>query len=78
MHGQYIYSLLMFVVKFKEIFSLNSDIRDRNTRYNLNLHFPATNLKFVQKGVFYSGVKIYNHPLVLNVVLESLSALRLN
>jgi hypothetical protein len=26
-HGQYIYSLLMFVVKFKEIFSLNSDIQ---------------------------------------------------
>jgi hypothetical protein len=60
-YGQYIYSLLMFVVKFKELFSQNSDIHDRNTRYNLNLHFPATNLKLVKKGVLYSGVKIYNH-----------------
>ena len=60
-YGQYIYSLLMFVVKSGEIFSSNSDIHDRNTRYNLNLHFPTTNLKIVQSGVFYSGVKIFNH-----------------
>jgi len=60
-YGQYIYSLLMFVVKSREVFSLNSDIHDRNTRYNLNLHFPTTNLKLVQRGVFYSGVKIFNH-----------------
>jgi len=51
----------MFVIKSKEIFSPNSDIHDKNTRYNLNLHFPSTNLKLVQRGVFYSGVKIFNH-----------------
>ena len=60
-YGQYIFSLLMFVVKHREVFSLNSDIHDRNTRYNLNLHFPTTNLKMVQRGAFYSGVKIFNH-----------------
>jgi len=60
-YGQYIYSLLMFVLKSREVFSLNSDIHDRNTRYNLNLHFPTTNLKLVQRGVFYSQVKIFNH-----------------
>ena len=51
----------MFVVKFREVFSRNSDIHDRNTRYNLILHFPTTNLKLVQRGVFYLGVKIFNH-----------------
>jgi len=60
-YGEYIYSLLMFVVKSKEILSPNSDIHDKNTRYNLNLHFPSTNLKLVQRSVFYSGVKIFNH-----------------
>jgi len=50
-----------FVIKSKEIISPNSDIRDKNTHYNLNLHFPSTNLKLVQRGVFYSGVKIFNH-----------------
>jgi hypothetical protein len=61
MYGQYIYSLLMFVNKSKDIFFPNSDILDINTRYNLNLHFPLTNLELVQRGVFYSGVKIFNH-----------------
>jgi hypothetical protein len=51
----------MFVVKSKEIFSPNSDIHDKNICYNLNLHFPSTNLKLVQRGVFYSGVKVFNH-----------------
>jgi len=78
-YGQYIYSLLMFVVKSREVFSLNSDIHDRNTRYNFNLHFPTTNLKLVQRGVFYSGVKILitYHP-VLKIILGSLNVSRLN
>ena len=32
-----------------------------NTRFNYNLHLPSTNLTLVQKGVQYSGSKIYNH-----------------
>lgn len=59
--GQYIYSLLMFVNKYRECFLTNSDIHGRNTRYNLNLQLPTTNLKMVQKGVYYSGIKIFNH-----------------
>ena len=60
-YGQYIYSLLMFVFTSGEVFSPNTDIHDRNTRYNHNLHFPSTNLKLVQRGVFCLGVKIFNH-----------------
>jgi hypothetical protein len=26
-----------------------------------NLHFPTTNLKFAQRGAFYSGARIFNH-----------------
>jgi hypothetical protein len=44
----------------------NSEIHDKNTRFNLNLHLPSTNLTLVQKGVLYSGSKIYNH-LPLNI-----------
>jgi len=61
LHGQYVYSLLMFVSKFRELFLSNSDIHDRNTQYNLNLHHPSTNLKLVQRGVLYSGIKFFNH-----------------
>jgi len=58
--GQYILSLLLFVIKYSEFFPLNSDFHDRNTRYNNNLYPPTTNLKLVQKGVLYSGIKIFN------------------
>ena len=60
----------MFVVKSKEIFSPNSDIRDKNTRYNLNLHFPSTNLKLVQRGVFILESRFLTiYQLVSNVIL---------
>ena len=32
-----------------------------NTRYNNNSHLTLTGLTLVQKGVAYSGCKIYNH-----------------
>ena len=59
--SQYIFSLLVFVVKNMALFQFNSDIHDKNTRYNTNLHLPNTNLTLVQKGVLYSGSKIFNH-----------------
>jgi hypothetical protein len=31
------------------------------TRHDENLHLPLTGLTLVQKGVAYSGCKIYNH-----------------
>jgi len=45
--GQYIFSLLMFVIKYREFFPSNSDVHDRNTCYNHNLHLPTTKLKLV-------------------------------
>jgi hypothetical protein len=61
LHAQYIFSLIMFVVKHSEIFPPNSEIHELNTRNKQNLHFPATKLSLVQKGVLYSGIKIFNH-----------------
>jgi len=59
--SQYIFSLLVFVAKNRDLFLSNSEIHDINTRNNYNLHLPTTNLTLVQKGVLYSGSKIYNH-----------------
>jgi len=59
--AQYIFSFLMFVIKYRDFFPSNFEIHDRDTRYNHNLHFPTTNLTLVQRGVLYSGFKIYNH-----------------
>ena len=36
-------------------------IHSIHTRHSDNLHLPQTGLTLVQKGVAYSGCKIYNH-----------------
>jgi len=59
--SQYIFSLLLFVVTNKNLFSLNSQIHGIYTRHSEDLHLPQTGLTMVQKGVAYSGCKIYNH-----------------
>jgi len=59
--SQYIFSLLLFVVTNKKLFLLNSQIHNIHTRHSDNLHLPQTCLTLVQKGVAYSGCKIYNH-----------------
>ena len=51
----------MFVVKNKDFFKTNSDIHNFNTRSNNDLHIPVANLTVFQKGVWYSGIKTYNH-----------------
>ena len=58
--SQYIFSLLMFVVKSIELFKLNSDIHHIETRYNNDFHLPSAKLNLFQKGVFYSGIKVFN------------------
>ena len=57
----YIFSLLLFVSKYRDLFLSNSEIHDIHTHFNYNLHLPSTDLTLVQKGVFYSGSRIYNH-----------------
>jgi len=59
--SQYVFTLLVFVNKNRGLFQSNSEIHDLNTRFNHNLHLPSTNSTLVQKGVLYSGSKIYNY-----------------
>ena len=48
-------------IKLTGLFQLNSQVHNTHTRYNNNLHLLSTGLTLVQKGVAYSGCKIYNH-----------------
>ena len=59
--SQYIYSLLVFLIKNRGLFLSNSEIHNINSRYNHNFHLISTNLTIVQKGVHYSGSKVFNH-----------------
>jgi len=51
--SQYIFSLLLFVVKNRELFRPNSYVQNINTRYNSDLHLPTENVTILQEGDFY-------------------------
>jgi hypothetical protein len=70
LQSQYIFSLLVFVVKNKNYFTSNMKLHNVNTHNNCHLHLPSTNVSVAQKGVFFSGSKIYNN-LLTNIKLSS-------
>jgi hypothetical protein len=58
--SQYILSLMLFIVKNKNLFILNSENHTKITRQFSNLCQPITNLTIYQRGVHYMGIKIFN------------------
>jgi hypothetical protein len=60
-HSQYVLSLLSFVVKNIQLFTINTEIYAINTRQSTNLHLPSAKLTKYKKGVYYMGVSIFNH-----------------
>jgi hypothetical protein len=44
----------------KEQYFTNSEVHNINTRHTSNLHLPRAYLNIYQKGVYYSGIKIFN------------------
>jgi len=61
LYSQYIFSLSIFVIKNKLFFFTNCQIHSVRTRFKTNLHPPIANLTKFQKGVYYSGIKIFNN-----------------
>jgi hypothetical protein len=59
--SEFLLSLLSFVVDNIETFQTNSDIHNISTRYRYNLYVPNTNLSKYQKGVYYSGIKLFSN-----------------
>ena len=61
LQSQYIYTTILFITKNKDQYFSNSHLNTINTRHNNNLFVPTANLTLYQKGVYYSGIKIFNH-----------------
>jgi hypothetical protein len=59
--SQYIFSILLFVTRNKDQFLSTSQVHKINTRQTSDLYVPTANLAIYEKGVYYSGIKIYNH-----------------
>jgi hypothetical protein len=54
-------SLLLFVAKNRDLYELNSEICNINTRFSTDLQTPTANLTTFQKGPFYFGIQVFNH-----------------
>jgi len=61
LQSQYIFSVLLFVVKNKDMYTTNQEIRNITKRSNTNLHPPVCKLTVFQKGAYYSGIKLFSH-----------------
>jgi hypothetical protein len=59
--SQYIYSLMQYIVNNIHLFTRNTEVHNTDTRQNINLFPLSTSFTKVQKGAYYSGIKIYNH-----------------
>jgi len=59
--SQYIYLVPLFVTKNKDQFLSNSQVHKINTRQTFDLYIFTANLTIYNKGVCYTGIKIYNH-----------------
>jgi hypothetical protein len=57
---EYIFSLLLFVTRNTSLFALNSVYHDINARQKNDLHVPHAHWAKNQKGVLYSGIKVFN------------------
>ena len=58
--SQYILSLLLFMIRNKNHFPVNSELQNIDTRQYANFHQPSVNLTKYQKGVYYLVVKVFN------------------
>jgi hypothetical protein len=61
LHSQYILSLLLFVVKSIDEFKSNFEVHSINMCQRSGLFPPETKLTKYHKGVYYSGIKTFNH-----------------
>jgi hypothetical protein len=58
--SQYLFSLLLFVLQNKALFSSNIDSHNIVTRQRQNLNLPQGNLTIYQKRVYYASIKMFN------------------
>jgi len=66
----YMLSLMLFIVDNQKDFLTNAYVHGLDTRNKYHLYLPVVSLSCFQKGVSYSGVKIFNAFQVIYRVME--------
>ena len=56
---QYILSVMLFMIDNSNKFLTSSEVHGLHTRNKNHFFIPVTNLTSVQKGITYSGIKMY-------------------
>jgi hypothetical protein len=60
-YSQYLLSLLIFVINNISLFKTNSELYEINTRNINNFHLSQPRLTLYRNGVYYIGIKAFNH-----------------
>jgi hypothetical protein len=60
-YSQYIFSLMLFVVRKTHLYVTNKETHGVNTRHNTDFHFPTARLTQFKEGAYFMGMKIFNH-----------------
>jgi len=77
--SQYIFSLILFIVKNKHLFTSNKEIHKYITRNNNNLHLPTVNITKFYKGPYILGSKAFNHlPWHIKILVNDMKYFKYN
>jgi hypothetical protein len=60
-YPQYLFSLLIFVIDNMSLFKTNLELYEINTRNINNFHLSQPRLTIYRNGVYYMGIKAFNH-----------------
>jgi cobalamin biosynthesis Co2+ chelatase CbiK len=82
------YSLILFAVKNKHLFTSNNEIHTYKTRNYLNFHLPTvnltkfykfTNIKIIYKGTYVSSTKAFSHlPRHIKILVNDIKCFKLS
>ena len=79
LYSQYIYSLILFTVDNKHLFTPNNEIYKYATRNNANLHLPTVNLSKFYKGLHSAGTRAFNHlPRYLKLLVNDVKCFKIS
>jgi hypothetical protein len=79
LYSRYIFSLILFAVKNKNLFTPNSEIHTYKTRNYLDFHLPTVNLTKFYKGPYISGTKAFSHlPRRIKILVNDMKCFKLS
>jgi hypothetical protein len=78
-YSQYIFSLILFAVKKKHLFTSSKEIHTYKTRNYLNFHLPTVSLTKFYKGPYVSGTKAFSHlPWHIKILVSDMKCFKLS